>query len=44
MTITLRSPIDGTTQEVDPKDTDRLDRLTAMGYLVVGDPPAKKKK
>lgn len=38
MTITLRNPVDGSTVDVDPKDTGRLDRLVEMGYLVVGKP------
>lgn len=44
--ITMRSPIDGTTQEVDNADKDRLARLTEMGYLVVDKPAqtAKPKK
>ena len=34
---TLRNPVDGSTVEVNPKDIDRLDRLTAIGYRIVGD-------
>lgn len=35
MTIIVRSPIDGTTQDVDDHDRGRLGRLVEMGYLVV---------
>lgn len=33
--ITLRNQVDGSTIKADPKDTDRIDRLTHMGYRIV---------
>jgi hypothetical protein len=38
--ITLRKAVDGSTVEADEHDTDRIERLVALGYRVVGQPPA----
>lgn len=40
--LTLRNQVDGSTIQADPTDTDRIDRLTHMGYRVVDPPPLAK--
>lgn len=37
MKFTLRNPVDGSTVEVDDTDTERVGRLTKIGYRPVGE-------